>query len=160
MAFDWHQFYAEERPQPAVVDPRRRMRLGAAAFFVALAVVLARVVQLEVAAGDAFRTEASKPLSRRIDIPGLRGRILARDGTVLACDHKVLSLAIHYRYLEEPCNRSWLRLAARSRLSPAGTIRSTGPRGVCCSGMARHGRQAARGGKPDLQHASVGPARR
>jgi penicillin-binding protein 2 len=119
MAFDWHQFYAEERPQPAVVDPRRRMRLGAAAFFVALAVVLARVVQLEVAAGDAFRTEASKPLSRRIDIPGLRGRILARDGTVLACDHKVLSLAIHYRYLEEPCNRSWLRLAARSRLSPA-----------------------------------------
>jgi penicillin-binding protein 2 len=118
MVFDWHRFYAEGRPQPAVVDPRRRMRLGAAAFFVALAIVLARVVQLEIADGEAFRAEASQPLSRRIDVPGFRGRILARDGTVLACDHKVLSLAIHYRYLEEPCNLGWLRLEARSQLPP------------------------------------------
>ncbi|MEE8347142.1 MAG: hypothetical protein V3S20_07335, partial [Dehalococcoidia bacterium] len=41
-------------------------------------------LQLEVTEGSAFRAEAVKPLRREKSLPGTRGRILARDGTVLA----------------------------------------------------------------------------
>lgn len=82
-----------------------------------LVVVLARLVHLERTEGAAFRIEASKPLSRIKHLPGVRGRILARDGTVLAYDKKVQALAVHYRYLEQPPNPRWLRNMARARLS-------------------------------------------
>jgi penicillin-binding protein 2 len=112
---DWHELHAAE-PQ-AVVDPRRRLRVCAFGFAAMLAVVLGRAAQLEWRHGDAFREEANRPLMRRASLPGVRGRILARDGVVLAGDHKVFALAVHYRYLEEPCNRAWLRRTARGRLT-------------------------------------------
>jgi penicillin-binding protein 2 len=80
--------------------------------------VFGRAAQLEISSGEAFRTQAAKPLVRRRSVPGVRGRILSRDGAVLACDRRVSALAVHYRYLEEPCNRAWLRFTARSRLKP------------------------------------------
>ena len=52
-------------------------------------------------------------------MPGVRGRILARNGTVLAYDKNVPALAVHYRYLEQPPNARWLRWTVRSRLSRA-----------------------------------------
>jgi penicillin-binding protein 2 len=79
--------------------------------------VLGRVVQLEMSQGPAFRAQAAKPLVRRRSVPGVRGRILARNGTVLACDKEILGLAVHYRWLEEPPDPQWLRWTARSRLS-------------------------------------------
>ncbi len=117
--FDWQRLHAEEHAGPAVVDCRRRMRLCLVGFALLLCVVLGRVIQLEVGHGAAFRSEAAKPLVRRQSVPGVRGRILARDGTVLAYDKEIPALAIHYRWLEEPPNRRWLRWVARSRLSRA-----------------------------------------
>lgn len=99
-------------------DSRRRLRICLAAFLAMLTVVFVRAAQLEITSGDTFRQQAAKPLVRRRSVPGVRGRILARDGAVLACDRRVSALAVHYRYLEQPCNRTWLRLAARSRLTP------------------------------------------
>lgn len=103
----------------AVIDPRRRLRVCLWVFLTLLAVVFARAVQLEVTQGAAFRQEALQPLAREKSLPGVRGRILARDGTVLACDKKVVSLAVHYRYLQEPPDARWLRLTALRRLPPA-----------------------------------------
>ena len=111
-------FLLEDRRPSELVDPHRRLRICLWGFLALLAVVLVRAVQMEITYGDGFRTEASQPLVRRRSVPGVRGRILARDGSVLACDRKLSALAVHYRYLEEPCNRTWLRSSARSRLKP------------------------------------------
>jgi len=116
---DWREFHERERATPAVVDSRRRMRLALYGFLALLGIVFGRVVQLEVSQGPAFRGEAARPLVRTRELPAPRGRILARNGTVLACDKQVMALAVYYRYLEEPPDGQWLRRTARARLSKA-----------------------------------------
>lgn len=116
--FDWDRIQAGESAPAATVEPRQRLRGLLAGFVVLLVVILARLVYLERTEGAAFRAEAAKPLSRTKHLPGVRGRILARDGAVLAYDKKVQALAVHYRYLEQPPNPRWLRSRARARLTP------------------------------------------
>jgi len=110
MLFDWHQFHASEAVAPAVVDSRRRLRICLAGFVVSLLVVFGRAVQLEVTQGAAFRGEAAKPLRRETQLPGVRGRILAGDGTVLAYDRQVPAVAVHYRHLESELSQRLARL--------------------------------------------------
>ena len=93
------------------------MLAGAVVFAVLMAAVFARGVQTEWTEGPEYRKRAMQPLQRELPVPGVRGRILAHDGTVLACDEQVLALAVHYRYLEEPPDEAWIRRAARQRLS-------------------------------------------
>ena len=45
------------------------------------------------------------------------GRILARDGTVLAYDQPLVDLAVNYRWLQEPADPNWLLRMVRARLS-------------------------------------------
>ena len=118
MPVDWNQLRAA-RTAPDTTDPRRRMRLGALAFALFTTAVFARAVQTEWTDGPEYRARAMKPLRRELPVPGTRGRILARDGTVLARDEQVLALAVHYRQLEEPANEGWLRRTARRRLARA-----------------------------------------
>ncbi|MGA2030964.1 MAG: penicillin-binding transpeptidase domain-containing protein [Thermoguttaceae bacterium] len=117
MLFDWHALHCQQKQPAAMVDPRRRLRIGLASFAALLVLIFARAVQLELTQGAAFRAEAAKPIARQVSLPALRGRILARDGTVLACDKKILALAVHYRYLQEPPDPRWLRQTARARLA-------------------------------------------
>jgi penicillin-binding protein 2 len=93
-------------------------RLGwlLAGFMALAALVLARIVSLEVFYGEAYRRQAAKPIMRSAPLLAMRGRILARDGTVLAYDRQVASLAVHYRYLEEPPDPRWLDRTARGRV--------------------------------------------
>ncbi len=115
--FDWHQLRDDEATAVAVIDSRRRLRICLIGFVALLALVFGRVVHLEVTQGAAFRSEAARPLSRHRNLPGVRGRILARDGTVLAYDKEILALAVHYRYLQEPPDADWLRRKARAQLT-------------------------------------------
>ncbi len=115
---NWHHIHAERRAAPAVVDPRRRLRICLGVFLAGLAAVFARAVHIELTQGDTFRREARRPLRRERSLPGLRGRILARDGTVLAHDRRVPALAVHYRWLENPPDAAWLQQTARRRLAP------------------------------------------
>ena len=117
--FDWHRFHASEHRLPAVVDPRRRLWIAYALFVGLLLVVFGRILQLEISQGEAFRAEAARPLRKETRLPGVRGRILAGDGAVLAYDKKSLHVAVHYRYLEEPPDTQWLRRTARRRLTVA-----------------------------------------
>ena len=72
--------------------------------------------QLEIGQGAAFRAEALRPIQREKPLSAARGRILARDGTVLACDRQVAAVAVDYRWLEDPPRRAWLEQQARQRL--------------------------------------------
>jgi penicillin-binding protein 2 len=84
-----------------------------------LAIVFARMVHLEWTQGAAFREEAGRPRTRSIERDAVRGRILARNGAVMAADKKQLALAVHYRWLETEPDPQWLRSQARSRLPKA-----------------------------------------
>lgn len=115
---DWHKFEHWHIDRPPMVDPRRRLRVCAWLLLGCLSLVFLRAVQLETSYGAAYRSEAASPLRRERSLPGVRGRILAADGTVLAVDREIHSLAVHYRYLQEPADESWLRYTARQRLAP------------------------------------------
>jgi len=117
--FDWQQFQHGRTDRHAMVDPRRRLRLCGVVLLALFALVLLRAVQLETSCGEAYRAEAASPLRREKSLPGVRGRILGADGTVLAVDREIHSLAVHYRYLQEPADEGWLRYTARRRLAPA-----------------------------------------
>jgi penicillin-binding protein 2 len=116
MFFDWHQFQRSNAATPAVVDPRRRLRFCLLGFAGLATVVFARVVQLEVSEGAGFRAEALRPIECETVLRAPRGRILARDGTVLACDRTIRGVAVQYRWLQEPPDPQWLGKMARSRL--------------------------------------------
>jgi penicillin-binding protein 2 len=99
-------------------DPSRCLRWLLVVFVIACAGIFGRLVALEIGYGDEYRAEATRPIVRSRIIPAMRGRILARDGTVLAADEPLIALALRYRYLEEPPDPHWLRATARSRLTP------------------------------------------
>jgi len=115
--FDWQRRFTGDTSAPAVVDSRRRMRLLLAGFVLLLATVMARAIALEVNHGEAFRRHAAEPLRREVVLPASRGRILARDDTVLAEDQGVTELTVAYRVLQTPVNPAWIRRQARGRLS-------------------------------------------
>lgn len=117
--FDWRQWAGDEPASSDIVDSRPRLRLMTLGFAILAAVVLSRIVALELSYGAAYREEATRHLARQQPIAGIRGRILARDGTVLAYDRHSAALAMHYRSLEQPANPRWLRGEARARLPRA-----------------------------------------
>ncbi len=119
MFFDWRKFQTDNLNERAVVDPRRRLRIFLGIFTVGLFVVIGRIVQLEVSEGAAFRADALRPVKKKTVLPATRGRILARDGTVLATDQKIQALALSYRRLQDPPDQRWLYVTARQRLSKA-----------------------------------------
>lgn len=115
--FEWQSMV--ERDPVLAVGSRERLRLLWAAFVVASLVILGRAVQLELTEGANFRAAAAQPGRQNEVLPAPRGRILARDGRVLAENQRVTGLAVHYRYLEDPPQPAWLRRQARFRLSGA-----------------------------------------
>ena len=116
MPTDWQELSLTSTTSPAVVDPRRRLRCCLGAFVLLMAVIWCRAAQLEINQGATFRAEALRPNRREEPLPAARGRILARDGTVLACDRLVAAVAVDYRWFEEPPRQAWLEQVARKRL--------------------------------------------
>jgi penicillin-binding protein 2 len=116
---DWHELAEEARADALPATPRRRLRWILAVYAGALMLVLGRAVQLELNDGAAFREVANRPIETIVPLEAERGRILARDGTVLAADRQAQALAIHYRYLQFPLDERWLKRQARERLKRA-----------------------------------------
>ncbi len=79
-------------------------------------VVAARLAFLQLVARDRFTSEPEH-LTRVLEpLPSSNGRILSADGTVLAQDVRHFTVLAHYRWLEQPPDRDWLRHQALSRL--------------------------------------------
>jgi penicillin-binding protein 2 len=116
--FDWSEIAARHDAKPPA-NTRHRLRWILAFYALALAIVLLRAVQLELSDGEAFRSWAARPAEKIVALAAPRGRILARDGTVLAADRPARALWVHYRYLETPPDPRWLRRLSRARLSRA-----------------------------------------
>ena len=91
-----------------------RLRWLFVIFAVCSLAIFARLVALEVRDGPEYRAQAAEPIFRERPIATIRGRILARDGTVLARDEPLASLAIDYRWIEQPSQPRWLRQMARA----------------------------------------------
>jgi penicillin-binding protein 2 len=117
--FDWQSLVDDRRDGTPASSPRNRLRWILACYAAALAVVLLRAVQLELQDGENFRRLAARPWEKTLTVAAPRGRIMARDGTVLATDQQVRSLAMHYRYLQSPPDSRWLRRRALARLTRA-----------------------------------------
>lgn len=116
---DWMELAGEPLEAQPLIDSTNRLRWGTRWFVLGAILVLARALTLELTQGDIFRSTAAEPLVRRQSLAGTRGRLLARDGTVLAVDLERPALAIHYRWLQSPPDSLWLRRQARARLRPA-----------------------------------------
>ncbi len=99
--------------------PDRRLSFLLAAVIVLTTTVYGRLIALQVRDGNEYRAVAAEPTVRRHTVAAARGRILARDGTVLAYDDAQMSLAVEYRWLEEPPDPRWLRQMARAQLTAA-----------------------------------------
>ena len=84
--FDWHQLAAETTWRPTVAATRWRLRWLLALVALAAAAIFVRAAQLQWTDGAGFRAEAIRPIERAGLVPAPRGRILARDGSVLAAD--------------------------------------------------------------------------
>ncbi|MDQ7014103.1 MAG: penicillin-binding transpeptidase domain-containing protein [Planctomycetota bacterium] len=78
---------------------RRRLALLMLAFLVAAGAMAAQMVRLGVADADHALAEAERRLSRERWIPTVRGRILDRNGRILAQNRPTYEVAIDYRVL-------------------------------------------------------------
>ena len=116
--FNWRRLAANDGDEVAP-GSRGRLRWVLAVIAGGALVVFARVASLELFYGAAYRHEAARPIERVERIPAARGRILTRDGIVLAYDRQISALAVRYRFLEEPPNPRWLEQTARRRLPRA-----------------------------------------
>lgn len=119
--FDWHATVVRDTAPALAANPRRRLRLLGVAMCVCFAVVLGRCVLFELTDGDPFRQVAERVWSERSHKPAPRGRIVARDGTPLAEDTTQRTLAVPYRFLQQPSDARWLRRLARRRQRTAKT---------------------------------------
>jgi penicillin-binding protein 2 len=114
--FDWSAIADRDSGRGDGPTPHRPHAL-LALFLAGCVTIFASAVQLEMTGGEEFRTALRQTRTEVEELPAGRGRILARDGTVLAEERDVVNLAIHYRYLQRPADPVWLARTARGRLS-------------------------------------------
>ncbi|MEZ6046521.1 MAG: penicillin-binding transpeptidase domain-containing protein [Planctomycetaceae bacterium] len=99
-------------------NPLLRLVTLLVGFICIVSVILYRLYFIQTELTDDYASLFDKEYVSEIPIPSLDGRILTREGLVLAEDQQVLNLTAHYRWLEEPANEEWLKRHARSRLTP------------------------------------------
>src|SRR5262245_22465075 len=82
------------RGRPGAVNGVRRGRTRLFALLLAIwgAVVLGRLVQIQIAQGPRYRAKAQRQQERRIEITGQRGSILDREGRELAVSVEAASI--------------------------------------------------------------------
>ncbi len=78
---------------------KRRLKIFLAVMAVGVAVVLARLAQLQLVQGEDYRRQAEEMLTYVEILPSARGQILDRKGRVLAWDEPCFDFCLDYRML-------------------------------------------------------------
>ena len=78
---------------------KRRMMIFMAVTGIVMAVTLARLWQLQIVMGEAFRGAAEDELRNTISLPTIRGRILDRNDMFLAVERANYSFCLEYGFL-------------------------------------------------------------
>jgi penicillin-binding protein 2 len=94
-----------------------RLRLLWCGFALLAAVIMGRLVHLQVMIADRFLVDEPTTFETFETIPSRDGRILTSDGRVLAFDAVRYDVELEYRWLEEPPNPLWLSREARELVS-------------------------------------------
>ena len=72
----------------------RRLAILFGLFLATVLLVLARLWYVQVIDGERWREKAEAPAARHLDLPAVRGRILDRDGQLVATDRAVYSVEV------------------------------------------------------------------
>ena len=114
----YHQDLIGEQEGSGGMDARPQLRLWVIWCCVAIGVLInvARIGYIQLMIPEHFDYAMDVPIERIEQIPRHTGRILSREGVVLAADRDVYHLAVHYRWLEEPVDPQWLREQVRKKL--------------------------------------------
>lgn len=100
-------------------NPARRMGWLAAWLTLPLFVVGLRLADLQCRLQPSFLEVFAQTRTIEEELPARNGRILGTDGSVLADDVAHYDVLVHYRWLEQPADPTWLRRQAWARLSRA-----------------------------------------
>jgi penicillin-binding protein 2 len=101
---------------------KRRIKVFMVLIASAFVVVGLRLGYLQILRGDQFRRQAAESLESGELLPARRGRIVDRNGEILALDRPCFDLCLDYRFLtEDPrwTGRQARRIARSDDLSPA-----------------------------------------
>lgn len=109
-------FWLRAPERAAAIDPQRRMNLCLFGYLALLLFLWMMLFAQQHVWGEAYRAAAGRPQRRVESVVAPRGRIYSADGQLLADYRPSVALAVHYRFLEDPPDPSWLRRQARARV--------------------------------------------
>ncbi len=103
----------------SLIDPPAGIRFSSLAvvFVVAAIVVLIRITWVKANLQDRYLASLNKTSTEYELIPARDGRILSDSAAVFATDVSQYAIEVHYRWLQEPIDESWLQRQIRQRLS-------------------------------------------
>ena len=112
-------FHGNETGSESLIDPPAaiRFRSLAGAFVIAALVVLSRIAWVQAELQDRYLAALSTTSTEYEIIPARDGRILSESAEVFATDVDQYLVQVHYRWLQNPIDETWLRRQVRNRLS-------------------------------------------
>jgi len=98
------------------VASQSRLKVLALGFVLCFGLIAARVIYIQSVIANRFVEPWTVVQVERTQVPARDGRILSRDGAVLAFDETIYDVLVDYRWLESPPNPLWLRREISQRL--------------------------------------------
>lgn len=118
-----HRWTDSDRPSGAAwgfdTAPAQRVRLLYVVWMLPLVLILCRTGWLQIQRQADYVSPFLQTREVYEALPARDGRLLAADGSILADDSLSYDLLVHYRWLEEPVDRRWLKRKAWEQLSRA-----------------------------------------
>lgn len=99
-------------------DPRRRPLILALFIIAVFTVIGVRVAYMQTAVASRYITPWQEFTVEEEEIPCRDGRILSRDGVVLAQDESRYDLSLDYRWLQNPPHPGWIRQQVSQQIPP------------------------------------------